>query len=53
MVILGYAGWGDGQLEGEMEKDDWVLSDIDINILFDNDSTKKWKKAYRNSFIKI
>ena len=37
LVILGYSGWGSGQLEGEMERDDWILSDIDLNILFDNE----------------
>ena len=36
LVILGYSGWGIGQLEGEMERDHWILSDIDLNITFDN-----------------
>ena len=53
LVILGYAGWGSGQLEGEMEKDHWVLSEIDLNITFNKDSNTKWDKAIKNSFIKI
>ena len=53
MVILGYSGWGDGQLEGEMEMDHWILSNIDLDITFEKKSEKKWKKAYKNSFIKI
>ena len=53
LVILGYSGWGDGQLEGEMERDHWILSDIDLNITFDKDSNTKWNKAFKNSFIKI
>ena len=53
LIILGYAGWGSGQLEGEMERDHWVLSDIDLDITFDNESNTKWNKAYKNSFIKI
>ena len=53
LVILGYSGWGDGQLEGEMERDHWILSDLDLNIIFDKESSKKWRKAYKNSFIKI
>jgi len=53
LVILGYSGWGSGQLEGEMERDDWILSDIDLNIMFDEESKIKWNKAYKNSFIKI
>ena len=53
LIILGYSGWGSGQLEGEMERDHWILSDIDLNITFDKDSNTKWNKAYKNSFIKI
>ena len=53
LVIFGYSGWGSGQLEGEMERDHWILSDLDLNIIFDKESSRKWKKAYRNSFIKI
>jgi len=53
LVILGYSGWGEGQLEGEMERDHWILSDIDLNITFDEDSNIKWDRAFKNSFIKI
>jgi len=53
MVILGYSGWGRGQLEGEMERDHWILSNIDLDITFDDESKTKWNKAIKNSFIKI
>jgi len=53
LVILGYSGWGSGQLEGEMEKGRWILSDIDLDITFDNESNTKWNRASKNSFIKI
>ena len=53
LVIFGYSGWGSGQLEGEMERDHWILSDIDLDIIFNKESNTKWNKAYKNSFIKI
>ena len=53
LVIFGYSGWGGGQLEGEMERDHWILSDIDLDITFDKDSNTKWNEAFKNSFIKI
>ena len=53
LIILGYSGWGSGQLEGEMEMDHWILSILDTNIVFEKNSKKKWKKALKNSFIKI
>jgi putative transcriptional regulator len=52
LIIFGYSGWGDGQLEGEMEIGGWILSDIDLNIMFNQESNTKWEKAYKNSFIK-
>jgi len=53
LVILGYSGWGRGQLEGEMERDHWILSDLDSDIIFEKESMKKWPKAYENSFIRL
>jgi len=53
LVIFGYSGWGKGQLEGEMQRDHWILSDIDLDITFDEDAKKKWKRAIENSFIKL
>ena len=53
LVILGYSGWGSGQLEGEMERDHWILSDLDSDIIFEKESIKKWPKAYENSFIRL
>ena len=53
LIILGYSGWGSGQLEGEMEKDRWILSNIDIDIIFEEDLKNKWKEAIKSSFIKI
>jgi len=53
LIILGYSGWGSEQLEGEMESGDWVLSNIDFDIIFKKKSNEKWKIAYSNSFVKI
>ena len=53
LIILGYSGWGDGQLEGEMEVDHWILSELDSQIIFEEESNNKWLKAYENSFIRL
>ena len=53
LVILGYSGWGDGQLEGEMEREDWTLSEINIDLIFERDNAKKWLNAINNSFIRL
>ncbi len=53
LVILGYSGWSSGQLEGEMERDDWILSELDLDIIFEKESIKKWPMALENSFIRL
>ena len=53
LVILGYSGWGSGQLEGEMERDDWILSALDLDIIFEKESIKKWPMALENGFIRL
>ena len=52
-VILGYSGWASEQLEGEMEKDKWVLSKVDKKLIFKVDNEKKWSIAIKNSFIRL
>ena len=53
LVVLGYSGWGSGQLEGEMEKDHWILSDLNPDIIFEMDNAEKWINATKNSFIRL
>ncbi len=53
LIILGYSGWGDGQLEGEIEMDHWILSKIEIDIMFEEELIKRWIKATKNSFIRL
>ena len=53
LVILGYSGWSSGQLEGEMEIDHWILSELNVDVVFKEKSANKWLKAYENSFIRL
>lgn len=42
---LGYAGWGPGQIESELQTNGWISCDPDQNILFDLSHDAKWKAA--------
>ena len=53
LVILGISSWGPGQLEGEMEKEKWFLSEIDTDVIFEIDNEKKWLKAINSGFIRL
>jgi len=41
-VYAGYAGWGPGQLEAELERDDWILDDATVDDVFAVDPLELW-----------
>jgi len=45
MVTLGYAGWGPGQLETELQANSWLTIDADSDILFNTPIELRWQKA--------
>ena len=45
MVTLGYAGWGPGQLETELQENSWLTIDADSDILFNTPIEQRWQKA--------
>jgi putative transcriptional regulator len=45
MVTLGYAGWGPGQLETELQSNSWLTIDADSDILFNTPIEQRWQKA--------
>ena len=51
LILIGHSGWGSGQLEGEMEGEGWILSEINTDLIFGIDNANKWLKAINNSFI--
>ncbi len=45
LVTLGYAGWGPGQLEQEIQANSWLMAPADEDILFHTPHDQRWKKA--------
>jgi len=45
VLALGYAGWGDGQLEEEIADNVWLTAEADLDVLFDTDFDTKWTRA--------
>ncbi|GIW71916.1 MAG: UPF0301 protein [Planctomycetota bacterium] len=43
----GYAGWGEGQLERELEAGGWILVEGDARLVFDVPSAELWSEALR------
>jgi len=52
LVALGYAGWGNGQLESEMRQNAWLSVRADKAILFDSPLQSRWEKAVAKLGIK-
>lgn len=44
-LLLGYAGWGEGQLEDELGENVWLTADADLDVIFDGDHETKWSRA--------
>lgn len=45
VLALGYAGWGEGQLETELVDNVWLAGEPDDEILFGPDHDTKWARA--------
>jgi putative transcriptional regulator len=44
-IALGYAGWGDGQLEEEILSNAWLNGPADEGIVFDEPIDRRWQAA--------
>ena len=45
VLALGYAGWGAGQLDAEIQANGWLLVPADLDLVFDDDNDSKWERA--------
>lgn len=45
VLALGYAGWGAGQLENEIQRNDWLSCPADPDIVFDVDLATKYDRV--------
>lgn len=45
--LVGYAGWGGGQLESELTESAWLTADVSHELLFETPPEKMWEAAIR------
>lgn len=45
LVALGYAGWGEGQLEREIAENAWIAVPVSSEILFHTPTDERWQRA--------
>jgi putative transcriptional regulator len=46
-LIVGYSGWGPGQLEAELEASAWLMSDVEPALIFNTPADRMWEAAIR------
>ena len=44
-VFAGYAGWGPGQLDAELEREDWFVAPAGIDDIFNPDADELWARV--------
>lgn len=48
MMMLGYAGWGPGQLESEIGQNGWLTAEAETGLVFGLRDEEKWTAALRS-----
>jgi putative transcriptional regulator len=46
LVMLGYAGWGPGQLEDEISRNAWLTVEADPSVIFDTPADERLQRAF-------
>ena len=47
-VLLGYAGWGPGQLESELTEGAWLVAPVSRDVVFEVDPSGMWEHVVRS-----
>lgn len=48
LMMLGYAGWGPGQLESEIAMNGWLTAEADAALVYDMEDEDKWAAALQS-----
>ena len=48
-LFSGYSGWAPGQLQGELERGDWLVVDADAKTAFLRDTSRLWQDMVRRA----
>jgi putative transcriptional regulator len=45
LITLGYAAWGEGQLESELAENSWLTVTADTSLIFDTPVEQRYERA--------
>ncbi len=46
--FIGYSGWGEGQLDGELEEKSWIIRASSLSLVFNANTQQVWKTALQD-----
>jgi putative transcriptional regulator len=46
-LLNGYVGWGAGQLDAELLASSWLISGVQLDLIFDTKPAQMWETAIR------
>ncbi len=46
-MVVGYSGWGPGQLDIELAQGAWLMAPVQADLIFETSSDKMWETAIR------
>lgn len=46
-LLMGYAGWGPGQLDAELLESAWLITQVELDLIFDVPAADMWETALR------
>jgi putative transcriptional regulator len=47
VVLAGYAGWGPGQLDEELQQSSWLIMPVELDLIFEIPAAASWEMAIR------
>ena len=45
--FLGYSGWGDGQIDDELELNSWIIAGATIENIFSDEPDNLWREVVK------
>jgi putative transcriptional regulator len=46
-LVVGYSGWGPGQLDAELQASAWLMSEVEPDLIFSTSPERMWETAIR------
>lgn len=53
IFVFGYAGWGPGQLDGELARADWFVIPAELKLVFAPDPAQSWREAVKRRAVEL